>query len=137
MTKEERLEIISMMQEVVSPINQRLDTIDQRLDRVDERLDKVDQRLDKMDERLDKMDQRLDKMDDRFDKIDERLDSLETSHRELRVLIEIDIRREINLIAEGHLDLARNLKEDLKLRKRVEAVENKVSGIEYYLKNSM
>ena len=92
-----------------------LDVICDRIDGMDERLDKMDERFDKMDERLDKMDERFDKMDERFDKMDERLGNVENDVRDIRLTIENDIKKGIDVVIEGHMDLSRKLNEALKI----------------------
>jgi len=66
-----------------------------RLDKMDGRLDKMDGRLDKMDGRLDKIDGRLDNIDDRLDNIDDRLGNIE-------LVIENELRPNIQKLAEGY-----------------------------------
>lgn len=118
---EEKLDLILSE---VGGVNRRLDKIEVRLDgvengmsKVNNRLDKVENRLDGMDNRFDKIEGRLDGMDSRFDKVDSRLDGvdgrLEQVHMDIRcikVQLENEISVNIKRVAEGHLDLSRNLK---------------------------
>ena len=75
----------------------------------------MDERLDKMDERFDKMDERFDKTDERFDSIDNRLDNVENDVRAIKLTIENDIMKSINVVIDGHMDLSRKLNEALKI----------------------
>ena len=108
----------------------KIESIDGRLDKVDERLDKIDGRLDKVDERLDKIDERLDKMDERFDRVETRLDHLETDVKDIKLTIENEVRVNIRRIAEGHLDLARNLQKAIKPSNEVEMLSIQVRMLE-------
>lgn len=50
-----------------------------------------------------------DSMIQQFKKVDERLDNVEALARGNRIILENDIPKQINLIAEGHMDLNRKL----------------------------
>ena len=87
-------------------------------------------KLETMDARLDKMDARLDGMDARFDKIDARLDNLETDVKDIKMMLENEIRVNIQRIAEGHLDLARNLQKAIKPSNDLEMLSIQVRMLE-------
>ena len=124
-----KLDILDVICDRIDGMDERLDKMDERFDKMDERLDKMDERFDKMDERFDKMDERFDKMDERFDKMDERLDNMderldnmderlgnvENDVRDIRLTIENDIKKGIDVVIEGHMDLSRKLNEALKI----------------------
>lgn len=136
-------------------MDERLDKVDERLDNVDEWLDKVDERFNRVDERLDQIDKRLDQMDDRFDQVDARFDGMEGSIRSLdyrvsdmerrmddselnqtkiRMILENDVLKSINIIAEGHLDLNRKLDEALKINQQKELMLLRISSLESDMK---
>ncbi len=111
----------TMILEQLQKINTRLERVDSRLDKVDVRLDKMDSRLDRMDVRLNKMDSRLDNVDTRLNRLDLRMEKLDTRQsllesdmRELRLTVENELKSNISIIAEGHLDLNRKLDEALR-----------------------
>ena len=99
-----------------------------------ERLDKMDSRLDKMDSRLDKMDSRLDKMDSRLDKMDSRLNKVESKVTEVQMTLENETNKNINIIAEGHLDLSRKLDDALKAENEKEMLLLRVTRLENELR---
>ena len=87
-------------------------------------------KLETMDARLDKMDARLDKMDARLDGMDARLDNLETDVKDIKMMLENEIRVNIQRIAEGHLDLARNLQKAIKPSNELEMLSIQVRMLE-------
>ncbi len=88
---------------------------------MDSRLDSMDSRFDAMDSRLDSMDSRFDAMDNRLDSIESNLTDLKADHentkaevKAIRITLENETNRNIQLIAEGHMNLDRKLDEALK-----------------------
>ena len=103
--------VLGEMNKRFDSMDTRFDGIDTRLDGIDTRLEGIDNRLDSMDIRFDGIDTRLDGIDTRIDGIDTRLDNVEYDIRGIKVVIENEIRRDINIIIEGHLDLSRGIDE--------------------------
>ena len=81
-------------------------------------------------ERLDKMDTRLDKMDTRLDKMDSRLDKVESKVTEVQMTLENETNKNIQIIAEGHLDLSRKLDDALKVENEKEMLLIRVNHLE-------
>jgi len=77
LTKEDLLNIKSLLDEQSQCLEQRLDKLEERMGRLDERMEKLEERLDKLEERLDKLEERMDKLEERLDRLEERLDKLE------------------------------------------------------------
>ena len=101
-----------------------------RFDKLEERLDKLEERLDKLEERLDKLEERFDKLEASFDPLEERVVQLENEIRDIRLVLENEIRTNIQRVAEGHLDLSRNLHEAMKPNNEIEMLAVKVSMLE-------
>lgn len=59
--------------------------------------------------KLEEIDTRFDGVDVRFDGMDARLDRVEHDVKVIQLTIENEIRRDIKIIAEGHLDLSRGI----------------------------
>lgn len=93
-------------------------------DRMDKMDAKFDKRFDAMDRRFDVMEARQDRTEDRFDAMDSRiiaverslvldirprLDSLERGVKNINLKLENVIEPNIQIVAEGHLDLSRKL----------------------------
>ena len=108
----------------------RLDGMDKRFDAMGVRLDGMDKRFDAMDVRLDGMDKRFDAMDVRLDIMDEKIDAMNTELRYVRVRLENEIAENIKRVAEGHMDLSRNLHEAMKPQTEIEMLVIRVNSLE-------
>ena len=108
----------------------RLDGMDKRFDAMGVRLDGMDKRFDAMDARLDGMDKRFDAMDERLDIMDEKIDAMNTELRYVRVRLENEIAENIKRVAEGHMDLSRNLHEAMKPQTEIEMLVIRVNSLE-------
>ena len=111
-------------------VEQRLDKVELRLDKVEQRLDKVEQRLDKVEQRLDKVELRLDKVEQRLDRVEQRLDKVEENTTELQLTLENETNRNIRIIAEGHLDLSRQLDDALRVESEKEMLLVRMNWME-------
>ena len=95
-----------------------------------QKLDGMDKRFDAMDVRLDGMDKRFDAMDVRLDIMDEKIDAMNTELRYVRVRLENEIAENIKRVAEGHMDLSRNLHEAMKPQTEIEMLVIRVNSLE-------
>ena len=111
-------------------ILQKLDGMDKRFDAMDVRLDGMDKRFDAMGVRLDGMDKRFDAMDERLDIMDEKIDAMNTELRYVRVRLKNEIAENIKRVAEGHMDLSRNLHEAMKPQTEIEMLVIRVNSLE-------
>ena len=102
----------------------------QKLDGVDRRFESMEARLDGMDRRFESMEARLDGMDRRFDAVEARLDALDTGLRNVRLKLENEIAENIKRVAEGHMDLSRNLHEAMKPQTEIEMLVIRVNSLE-------
>ena len=73
---------------------------------------------------------KLDEMNDRMDKMNERLERVESNTRDIQLTIENEIRPNIRIIAEGHLDLNRKLDESLKINNEKEIMKLHLTSLE-------
>ena len=108
----------------------RLDGMDRRFDAVEARLDGMDRRFESMEARLDGMDRRFDAVEARLDAMDTRLDALDTGLRNVRLKLENEIAENIKRVAEGHMDLSRNLHEAMKPQTEIEMLVIRVNSLE-------
>ena len=138
---EEMTMILNEISGLSARFEERFDRVDARLDKVDERLDRVDKRLDQMDERFDQVDARFDGMegtirslDYRISDMERRMDDSELNQTKTRMILENDVLKSINIIAEGHLDLNRKLDEALKINQQKELMLLRISSLESDMK---
>ena len=99
---------------------------------------------DKLNIVIDTMNQKFEKIDERFEKIDEQLSDLKDGQEKLctrvtnlELLYENEIKRDIQLIAEGHSIIIRKLDELLKVKDdheytkiRLDILESRVNRLE-------
>lgn len=88
------------------------------------------QKLDGVDARLDGMDKRFDAVDARLDGMDEKMDAMNTELRYVRLRMENEIAENIKRVAEGHMDLFRNLHEAMKPQTEIEMLVIRVNSLE-------
>ncbi|MGN1350679.1 MAG: hypothetical protein ACI4VM_06770 [Anaerovoracaceae bacterium] len=103
--------------------SEKLDLLLEKMDAHDRRFDQIDQRFEKIDERFEKMDERLAKMDNRFEKLEDEVSSL-------GMILENEIRRNIGIVAEGHMDLVRKMNEVLSKTETIEQLSVRVGVLE-------
>ena len=113
-------EMDNRIEKLSDKFDAKMEKIDDRLEKIDDRLDKMDDRMDRMDARMDKIDAGMDKMSDemhsgfsrldgRIDTVNDKIDRLDESVHSIKLELENETRKNIQVIAEGHLDLVRNL----------------------------
>lgn len=88
------------------------------------------QKLDGVDARLNGMDKRFDAVDARLDGMDEKMDAMNTELRYVRLRMEKEIAENIKRVAEGHMDLSRNLHEAMKPQTEIKMLVIRVNSLE-------
>lgn len=69
--------------------------------------------------KIESLDEKYVKADRRIDAIEKRLDSVECDIANIKFMLENEIRSNIMRVAEGHLDLSRNLTEAMKVNDEI------------------
>lgn len=90
----------------------------------------IDEKLDLILFKLEDNDAMFENIDTRLDNIDVRLNAVETDVKDIKLTLENEIRVNIQRVAEGHLDLARNLHDAMKPNNEVEILAIKVRMLE-------
>lgn len=122
--------------------NEKLDLILEKVISLDEKVDNLTVRMDNLTERVDNLTERVDSLTERVDNLTERMDNIESDIHEIKqktdridLTLENEIRVNIQRIAEGHLDLSRNLHEALKVDSEKEMLSIRVTVLETELRN--
>lgn len=117
--------------------NEKLDLILQKISGLDEKVEGIDKRVSGLEGKLEGIDKRVSGLDEKMDGIDKRVSSLETDMKEVRqqvtktnLVLENEIRVNIQRVAEGHLDLSRNLHDAMRPSNEVEMLAIKVRMLE-------
>ncbi|MBO5303422.1 MAG: hypothetical protein J6A92_05175 [Lachnospiraceae bacterium] len=88
------------------------------------------EKLDLLVEKVCGLETRFDGLETRFDGLETRFDGLETDVQKIKVVLENEIRVNIQRVAEGHLDLSRNLHDAMKSSNELEMLAIKVRMLE-------
>ncbi len=80
-----------------------------------EKLDLVLEKVTAIDEKVETLDKKVETLDKKVENLDRRVVRIENDVRDIKLTIENEIRVNIQRVAEGHLDLSRNLNECIKL----------------------
>lgn len=95
-----------------------------------EKLDLILNKMDNLENKIDRLEERVARLEEKVDKLEERVDCIETDVRDIKLTLENEIRTNIQRVAEGHLDLSRNLHEVMKPNNEIEMLAVKVSMLE-------
>lgn len=85
--------------------------------------------LEKLTEKVEGMDQRMDRMEGRMDRMEGRMDRMESDISGIKVRLDVDVQRQLNLLAEGHSRLVERLDALEKVRELAEETKDKVDVI--------
>ena len=95
-----------------------------------EKLDKLDERLDSVENNIESMQKRLDSVESNIEIMQKKIDNMECDIKNIKITVEDEIRQNIKRVAEGHLDLSRNLHRAVKSNNEVEMLAVKVTVLE-------
>jgi len=88
------------------------------------------EKMDLLLEKFTGMDDKVTSIDARVTNIDTRVAGIEKDTRDIKLIIENEIRVNIQRVAEGHLDLSRNLHDAMKPSNEIEMLAIKVRMLE-------
>ncbi|MDE5597903.1 MAG: hypothetical protein K2J04_08725 [Lachnospiraceae bacterium] len=95
--------------------SEKLDLVLEKITDVDEKVESLDKRVESLDKKVETLDRKVEILDRRVETLDKRVIRVENDVRVIKLTIENEIRVNIQRVAEGHLDLSRNLNECIKL----------------------
>ena len=90
----------------------------------------LDKKVDSMDDRLNTLDKKVGSMDDRLNHVATDLQDVKQQVTRTNLIMENELRVNIQRVAEGHLDLSRNLHEAMRPGNEVEMLAIKVRVLE-------
>ena len=105
-------------------------TDSEKIDLMLQKMDSMETKMDSMETKMDSMETKMDSMETKMDSMETRMDSLETEMTDVKLTIENEISRNMKIIAEGHLDLSRNLHDAMKPNNALEMVMVQVNILE-------
>lgn len=89
------------MRQDIRELKDSVQRLDNRMDRLEIRMDRLEARIDSLETRMDRLETRIDNLETRMDRLEARTDKLEEQVQGIRVYMETDQRRTLNLLLEG------------------------------------
>ena len=123
-------EKIDLMLQKMDSMETKMDSMETKMDSMETRMDSMETKMDSMETKMDSMETKMDSMETKMDSLETRMDSLETEMTDVKLTIENEISRNMKIIAEGHLDLSRNLHDAMKPNNALEMVMVQVNILE-------
>ena len=85
--------------------------------------------LEKLTEKVESMDQRMDRMEGRMDQMEGRMDRMETDISGIKVRLDVDVQKQINLLSEANSRIVERLDALEEVRELAEETRDKVDVI--------
>ena len=102
MTDQELLQAIGQVVEAkLEPIRQDICELKGSVQRLETRMDHLETKMDSLETRMDHLETRMDSLETRMDSLETRVGKLEEQVQGIRVYMETDQRRTLNLLLEG------------------------------------
>ena len=126
--------LLQAIQEIVKaeiePLNERMGGMEQRMGGMEQRMDGMEQRMGGMEQRMGGVEQRMGGVEQRMGGMEQRMDGMEQRMDRFEILLEHDIPKQLQLLAEGHQGIVKRLPEEHELdgiRSRVSTLERVVA----------
>lgn len=103
-----------------------LELMKQALEPVHEKLTVLDTKMTSMDEKVNSLDAKVTSLDTKVASLDAKVNSLDADVRGIKVVLENEVRRDLNLLVEGHAAIL----ERLPSQEEKEALEARMDAIE-------
>ena len=105
MTENEKLDLVL----------EKVTAIDEKVESLDKKVETLDKKVETLDEKVESLDKKVETLDEKVENLDRKVIRIENDVIDIKLTIENEIRVNIQRVAEGHLDLSRNLNECIKL----------------------
>lgn len=102
----------------------------EELAKINVNLEGVNNQVGTLNTQVNDMGVQMEKMNTRMDKLDTQMVKVKKQVKEVRLTLENEIRHNISIVAEGHLDLSRKLDEALKVENEKEMLLVRVNRLE-------
>ena len=112
MTDSEKLNLIL---EKVTTLDEKVDTLDTKVNNLDAKVNSLDEKVNSLDEKVNSLDERVTALDAKVVHLEADLQEVKQRVIKTELMVENEIRVNIQRVAEGHLDLSRKLNECIKL----------------------
>jgi len=122
--------ILAILDRRFDKIDERFDRVDERFDRLEGRMEKLEGRVEKLEGRMENIEGRMENIEGRMENIEGRMDGVEGGLRHLQLVVENEIRPQIQILAEGHMMLNEKLDRVLENAKETEELKTRVDALE-------
>ena len=116
MTEKEMLEL---MKQALEPVHEKLTVLDTKMTSLDEKVNSLDTKVASLDAKVNFLDTKV-------ASLDAKVNSLDADVRGIKVVLENEVRRDLNLLAEGHAAIL----ERLPSQEEKEALEARMDAME-------
>ena len=130
MTEKEMLEL---MKQALEPVHEKLTVLDTKMTSLDEKVNSLDAKVTSLDEKVNSLDTKVasldakvNSLDTKVASLDAKVNSLDADVRGIKVVLENEVRRDLNLLAEGHAAIL----ERLPSQEEKEALEARMDAME-------
>lgn len=132
------------MGEDLKLVLEKLDKIDGRMDNLENKMDRLEGKVDNLEVKVDNLEVKVDNLEVKVDNLEVKVDNLEAKVEcldgevkglkeqvtEVQMTLENDTNKKIEIIAEGHIDLARRLHKALEVSTDQEMLFLRVTSLE-------
>ncbi len=131
------LNMVRTIDEKVSDLDAKVDHLETKVDNLETKVDNLETKVDHLETKVDHLETKVDNLETKVDDLDDRVERLESETKEIRqkvtkmdLVMENELRVNIQRVAEGHLDLSRNFHEAMKPNNEIEMLAIKVRMLE-------
>ncbi len=110
--------------------SEKLDLILKMVHTIDEKVSDLDAKVDNLETKVDNLETKVDDLDDRVERLESETREIRQKVTKMDLIMENELRVNIQRVAEGHLDLSRNLHEAMKPNNEIEMLAIKVRMLE-------
>ena len=114
--------------------NKLLKEIYDKIQSIDNRMDAMENKMDAMENKMDAMENKMNGMQNSINGMNEDIKKLNDKTDRIEIILENETNPNIDVIAEGHLDLVRKLEEATAISKDKETIKMRVNALEREVK---
>ena len=119
---------------LLKEIYDKIQSIDNRMDAMENKMDAMENKMDAMENKMDVMEKQMLGMQNSISGMNEDIKKLNDKTDRIEIMLENETNPNIDVIAEGHLDLVRKLEEATAISKDKETIKMRVNALEREVK---
>ena len=127
MTNSEKLDLLI---DKVSNLDDKVSSLDEKVSNLDDKVSDLDKKVRGLDEKVSDLDAEVKGLDAKVNNLESDMREVKVKVTKIDLTIENEIRVNIQRVAEGHLDLSRNLHDAMKPNSEMEMLAIKVRKLE-------